>query len=288
MSASGPTLLPAFFNTDAEFRQWAQAFHDALTAAGWVNTADTGQINLSTVAKPAATNTAQGYEIWRMADAQQSVLPCFLKIEYGSGGAVDRPALWFTTATGANGSGTLTGNVTGREQITMGASKTAGVTLPSYFSGNTDRFAFVTGYDNANTSFGLVGCIERTADVNGTATADGVISFFHGPGDNSTYVLPPVAIGVPGAFTTGPFWDLASPALTTVGNNVAAMPGIVMVGKPFFFRSFCSYKNTDIAGGTSITITTSSGTHTYTTFSTSGINPTSQSAAVVPLAMIFE
>jgi hypothetical protein len=289
MSASN-SLLPAYFNTDAEFRTWAQAFHDALTAAGWVNTADTGQINLATVAKPAAGNTAQGYEIWRMADAQQATLPCFMKIEYGSNGAADRPAIWYTVGTASNGSGTLTGQVGTRRQFGAALSKTAGTTLPTYFSGNTDRFSFVCNYDSGGTSFYFAFAVERTADGNGTATADGIITWSTNAGlGPQSQVIPPSPIAVPAAGATSPF---ISPGvlgdLTSVGVNVSLCPGIWLVGKPFFMRSFGIYKNADITGGSGITVNVSGGTHTYQTFASTGTSVQGQSGTTGGCAMIYE
>src|SRR5262245_52043536 len=107
------TTLILANDTDAHFRAWPQWIHDKLSAAGWVQTSDTGQIDLTTVVKPAAVSTSQGYEIWRMADSLQATFPVFMKLEYGSGASsANNPQIWITLGTGSNGSGTLTGNTT--------------------------------------------------------------------------------------------------------------------------------------------------------------------------------
>ena len=80
MATLGPVSIPVANNTDANFRLWCDFINDVLTTAGWVNTADTGQINLVTVTAPVAASTKQGYQIWRMNDALQSTKPCFIRI----------------------------------------------------------------------------------------------------------------------------------------------------------------------------------------------------------------
>lgn len=179
------TTTPFAQSTDAEFRLWAQWIHDKLDAAGWVNTSDTGQINLTTVAKPAAANTSQGYEIWRMADALQATNPVFMKIEYGSGGAATVPAVWVTIGTASNGSGTLTGNVSTRTQTTAAAGDSTA--RNSYFSGNTDRFVFAIMADSTVTqSSGIIFGVERTKDSTGANSTEGAHFFCIGPSTTIT------------------------------------------------------------------------------------------------------
>lgn len=282
--------LAAFLNTDAEFRAFGQFFHDILAAGGWVQTSDTGQIDLTTVVKPAAINTSQGYEIWRMADAQQSVLPCYMKIEYGSGGVVDRPGLWFTVATGSNGAGTLNGNVGARQQVMPTASKTAGVTLPAYASAATDRFSYAYNYDGAATTFCSAGGIERTCNANGVPTADAILTCHVGANGHKAQIIPPVAVAVPGSNSTGNVNLPGTPGqsggdLSTINNNVGLIPVIFVCGQPFFMRALLQYKNADITGGTTITATAAGATHTYQCFSSAGITLGSGNPG---LALLYE
>src|SRR4051794_26109726 len=125
----GPTQLPAFINSDATFRQFVQGIRDALTALGFARTTDTGQLDPATVTTPAGINTAAGYEVYRFADPLQATLPIFFKVEYGTGGTVDKPGLWVTAGTATNGAGTITAQASARKQVAAGTSKTAGATL---------------------------------------------------------------------------------------------------------------------------------------------------------------
>jgi hypothetical protein len=93
--------------SDAEFRAWAQFVHDVFANGGWVQTSDSGQINLTTATRPLAANTKVGYEIWRMADTHQSAAPIYLKIAYGSGVAASNVGIWFAVGVGSDGSGNL-------------------------------------------------------------------------------------------------------------------------------------------------------------------------------------
>jgi len=99
---------PMRITNDAEFQSWAngvsQAFNALLT-----KTSDTGQLTPPiTAAKPTSTNTYVGYEIFRFNDAYQSTYPVFLKVQYGHGGDINRPAVAIQMGTGSNGSGTIT------------------------------------------------------------------------------------------------------------------------------------------------------------------------------------
>lgn len=96
--------------SDATFRAWGSDISARLAVAGLVQTADTGQINWTTVARPAASAYG-GYEIWAFDDALQGSAPVFIKIEYGSSNNQATPAIRVTVSSGTNGAGTPTGLV---------------------------------------------------------------------------------------------------------------------------------------------------------------------------------
>lgn len=125
-------------STDAAFRAWGSGLSAALAAIGLIQTADTGQINWTTVTHPTVTNTAQGYEIWRLNDSLQSTAPFYFKIEYGSSGIANDPSIWVTTGFGSNGSGTIT-TPSVRQQVGTQTNSTTPVT--SYVAGDSGGFA---------------------------------------------------------------------------------------------------------------------------------------------------
>jgi len=100
--------------TAAAYGAWGQAIHNALSALGFVNTADTGQVNWTTVsggANPAA-GALVGYEVWRFADTLQSTRPIYFRVEYRTASTSAYGYLQFLFGTGSDGAGNLTGSAT--------------------------------------------------------------------------------------------------------------------------------------------------------------------------------
>lgn len=174
-------------STDAQFRAIAQVVHDHLAATGMVQTADTGQINLTTVLRPVATSTAAGYEVWRFSDSLQATAPIYLKVEYGSGSTnVGTFGMWLTVGTGSDGAGTLTstawpsgGTVTSRRQ-TGGSGSGGGAALPTYceYLADGSGFALLLWPSSAATAGGQLLAVERFRNSDGTPSGDGVIVFY--------------------------------------------------------------------------------------------------------------
>lgn len=98
--------------SDAEFRAWGKSISDQMAAGGWVKTADTGQINWTTVAAPSTTNEIRGFEMWSSNDAGGGKVNFLVKLEYGSGAsAANQPRVRLTVGWTSDGSGNLTGTV---------------------------------------------------------------------------------------------------------------------------------------------------------------------------------
>ena len=198
--------------TDAEFRAWAQFIHDVFANGGWVQTGDTGQINLATATKPGAVNTKVGYEVWRMDDAHQSTNPIVLKLAYGSAAAgANVPAIWFIIGTETDGAGNLIDSADGSRPAYLAdfytqtaapiQSRTNSATTHICFgSADTDRAVFlafeakpslsVTGLScdfvnptndtAAPGNFSNMFSIERARDANGDTTPDHIIVMWTG------------------------------------------------------------------------------------------------------------
>ena len=180
--------------TDAQFKAWATDIHNAIvTTAGWYATGETGTTAMSALTHPTVINTVQGYQIYKMTDtlggasSSNGAAPIYIKVEYGSGGGASgvTPAIWLTVGTGSNGSGTITGVLVNRVQLSSISAGSA-TTWTSYFSGNTNRIqicmwggdtvnAFAFGSNTANIFFS----IERTKDTTGADTAAGVLVMYN-------------------------------------------------------------------------------------------------------------
>ncbi len=145
-------FFPIAQANDADFRAWGSDLSVSFADVGLVQTADTGQINWTTVLRPGTSATAAGYEIWRYPDSS-----VYLKFEYGTGAAsLAAPSVWLTVGTGSNGAGTLTGAISPRATISIQT-----VTLDS---AGTSRQSFLVYKDGF---FGFVG--YRAASAVGPA-----------------------------------------------------------------------------------------------------------------------
>lgn len=154
-------------------------------------TADTGQINWPTVTWVGHNdNTVVGYEIYRFNDSLQSSAPLFIKIEYGTGNALDNSnagrliSLWITIGKGSDGTGNLTGILQSQRLVLANAGYAAdgnGVQGQVYVSNMDGSGLTLLGFPNAPAVFnaaqiypGFYLVVERSRDAGGNATADGV------------------------------------------------------------------------------------------------------------------
>lgn len=156
--------------TDAQFRAWGKGISDSLQAVGIVKTADSGQINWTTVTAPTSANAKMGYEIYRFNDTLQSTAPVFIKLAFGSGSSGTYPALWISVGTGSNGSGTITGEILPEQQNCVYYASEVSL---HYISGSSNRF--VIAIQGASPGNQLVLTVERTHDSSGSDTNNGVM-----------------------------------------------------------------------------------------------------------------
>lgn len=259
MSLAATTTLTPTNSSDAAFRLWGAAFGVKLAAAGLVQTADTGQINWVTVTAAAAINTAQGYEIWRFADALQSSAPIFIKIEYGSGAAVNNPAIWITLGNATNGAGSLVNLISVRQQITHTATATP---ITYYWSGDTNRFSVTALGAAAATS--LFWSVERTVDITGAVTSEGALQIWHSLSSWSQVAWNQTT-GSPSLLeaTLGCLGPSVVPFGTT-SLQIAVYP--VFHSKGVFYNpglNAFAYFNALITAGITVTFTVYGGSHTY-------------------------
>ena len=162
-------------SSDAAFRVICLNISTNLAAIGWVQSADTGQINLATVTKPVAINTAAGYQIWEFTDTVRTV---YMKLEYGTAASCDAD-VWpvgCTFGSGSNGSGTITGLPTTRTAIKTDSNITSAVTQYGSAACQTQGgFNLLVGIGSAlaGTSSQGAFAFARTCDSSGNATGDG-------------------------------------------------------------------------------------------------------------------
>lgn len=155
-------------STLANFKQWAQIISNFMTTIGWTQTADSGQVNWSTIATVPGINSFV-YEMWKPGDALTSFV---LKIEYGTQSTSGRPAMRLSIGAGSDGTGNLTGFIGGPFTIPTGVPVTSAVTQwDCYLSGDSGRVGIAMWVnDTANTGPVFFG-VARSKNSSGANTS---------------------------------------------------------------------------------------------------------------------
>lgn len=176
MAADQRTLFYQL-DDDASFRQWVAGLDAALIACGLVLAGDTGQLDPTTVTKPAAAGVA-GYRIYRFNDALQATKPVFIKVQYGVAAiSTWPPRLIVQVGTATNGAGALAGVTTPARTLDAFAAPTTDQTTTAWTSGNmadNARILLHTGGsaapDSSQYNRGAGFCVERSKDLAGDDT----------------------------------------------------------------------------------------------------------------------
>src|SRR5271157_1078688 len=284
-------------STLANFKARAQEISNFFTTAGWAQTADTGQVNWSTIATVPGS-LSYVYEIWKSTDALSSTFPMYIKIEYGTGSTTNAPTIRFSTGTGTDGSGNITTGYTGPQVLTLGFTGQPSNPTTFYmrcrFSGDTGRFWF-SMFEPTASSFHnghMMLAIGRSVNSSGARTSTYFTTWFalgysNGSaipiyqyttlnGGNSgggvalpynTGIISPLsgsnAGGVSQSGTNGPHGSLVAPSFAAVGYWDFPHP-CILIGPQF------QYLN-----GTLVTVTIYGATHTYTVFAQDNSSNTS-------------
>lgn len=158
--------------TDADFRTWAQEVEAALVAIGLVVTADTGQVDLTTMTKPAGLAYA-GYRVYKTNDG---LVDLYIKLRFGTGSSSTTGRVEIQVATGTNGAGTLTGNMT--SAYASNGSGTA-VSRTNYACGVTGCWwlSYVPGATQSATQPHFAFFLSRFCDATGAPTSDGFVLY---------------------------------------------------------------------------------------------------------------
>jgi hypothetical protein len=180
-------------STDALFRAWGKFIVDSMVAAGWVQTADTGQIDFATVTHPLAANTAMGYAILVMDDALQATAPIYLRLDFGSASAANNMGLWITLGGGSDTAGVITpvyfrSPTTSSATIQVASNSATLSPTFSFLSGDVNRVTVALCLNAVTVSNSLVFGIERTKNASGTDNSAGMLlSYANGSGTWNRY-----------------------------------------------------------------------------------------------------
>lgn len=175
---------PIDHTSDAGFRTWAQEFDAALVAAGWVNTSDTGQVNLSTMTRP-GLNTMAGYRTYYYNDSLHATAPVYLRWGMGTQGAANTPSWNVTLGAGTNGAGDLTGLTSTTTICTTNIAPTSTVLNYSTYVSWGDGYFAIAWKAGSSAAGGGLFAFNRFTDSLGTPTADGYAVYVRGSATNS-------------------------------------------------------------------------------------------------------
>lgn len=151
-----------------------QEILDLLSTAGFVQTADSGQIDPGTVV--GAAGAISGYSVHRMNDSLQSIAPVFFKLVYGYGNSAGKLRVDIQFGTGTDGAGTLTGQVSSVRTM-LSTNWSGSLIAMRSIAVHTSGFgalAYRPGSPSAGYTAPAAFYIDRSVDNNGLPTGDRV------------------------------------------------------------------------------------------------------------------
>lgn len=163
-------------STDALFRAWGSAVSTALGTM-LTRVPQTGDIDWVTVTAPVATNTFQGFEVYRLNDSLQSTAPLFFKFEYGSYSTTAISAIRLTIGKSVDGSGVITSVLQSAVNVFAGNAAATAASNCYISNGDGSGFVFSLQPDIPSTCGGFC-CVERSRNSIGQATADALMLSF--------------------------------------------------------------------------------------------------------------
>ncbi len=268
-------------STLANFKQWAKPISDWFRTIGYTNTADTGQVNWSTIASVPTSGTYV-YDIFQTND---SFTQFFVRVDYGSVSGT-APDVIITIGTATNGSGTITGSIT-TAQHTSPQTFTVPSTVTQYecdFTGDSANSRIGAMYwRNATANRGQqLFAIERSLNASGAYTNTYVTLWTCGSNAGITGSQQTLYFGIgpstlfPGDSQTGAgsnnagWCSLRIPTNITTANTVAfngTIPFDTCAPHVGFWDYPCTMVGagwgTDYAEGVTFTVTLYGSTRTY-------------------------
>lgn len=176
------TNSPIEHTSDATFRAWRDEFSDALDDIGLTNVYRNA--TWASDSRP-GTNTVVSSEVWAFSDPLQATAPVYIKFEYGTAAAVDRPGIYMTVGSGHDGSGTLTGLISDQVQCIPNTAVTTATNFPTRacFARGQFWISFKAGA-NASAAAGgglAFAAVLRSVNSSGAPSADGIQCYWRGP-----------------------------------------------------------------------------------------------------------
>lgn len=171
------TYVPS---TDADYRALVLAISTALTACGWIKTADTGQIDPATVTVP-GIGVVGGYEIRESPAPGGSLNKMILKIEYAN--ISNTFGLYLTLGWASDGAGAISGTNKSDRISIRGSANTDTAARSSHASGAAGYLGVSLGSAAVSAPATMIFGVERMRDAAG-ALIDQAVLFTLGANSN--------------------------------------------------------------------------------------------------------
>lgn len=176
------TPLEVYATTDAGFRIWGKAWTDTMYSLGF--TQEYSNIDWTTVTMPTVASTYAGKRVYKFNDSLSSTREIYVSLEFGRI-VLATPRVSFgirMTVGTSHSSGTVTGGTITNYLSTWGSSADVGEIIGV----KTDfGFALLSNIPFSTDQYQAALLVERVRK-DGSASADGVLTFMCGSSVNST------------------------------------------------------------------------------------------------------
>lgn len=178
---------------------WGTVVDAFLTANGWTYVSQTGDGNPNTV----SPGSAGSYACFRVYSTSVGSETWYMRLDFGYDSSSNGPAMKIQIGSGANGSGTLTGQTSTQQTITLGNSISGSGRFYA-ISVAAGRFTLIIAPAGGSTSGGQFWCVGVHGGVNGSGTLTSGVDVFTLFQNAYTTQNVPVSGTVPAAVSTWP------------------------------------------------------------------------------------
>lgn len=158
----------------ANAQVWVDGVKDLITAAGLVQTTDAGQLDSSSITSTPGYSSGFGYHMFKFPDTQQSTMPIFVRLTYGTNQGY--PSVQYIVGASTNGAGSISDPIVNGSTGINGSSTV--VNSYACYTGGTFNmvlgYGIASGIENNNCVLSLA--VDRARDAAGTSLNNGYLA----------------------------------------------------------------------------------------------------------------
>jgi len=243
-------------------------FHDALITNGLIQTADTGQLDLSTAGptRNATANFSYGYTVYKLPSVS-GLDDIFIRINHTNNNDASPVAYLprFTIGTATNGAGTITTNSSTELASTTGSVGTTSGTVDHYVSVTDGDLAIAFAPIESQSGINQIYTVARLRDLDGTKRNGYSFLRYPGIGGMAEAIYNPLRTTILTNITSLAFvpyyWTAESTSLK-VGDDVPVFPPVILTPEAVTNLPYI-ISTTDIAVGNTFAVQRFGVTRTY-------------------------